>query len=132
MKDISLTIPTKNEEEQIIGTIENYKKILKSIYNEKYEIIIVCNNCTDQTPEIVKKYIKKNKGPIKLIIKPKTAGKGEAILIGWAHANAKYLGFVDSDDQFNNEDIKNMLKNLTKNDCTIASKWKHSSFKNVK
>jgi glycosyltransferase involved in cell wall biosynthesis len=132
MKEFSLTIPAKNERTQISKTLDNYIKILESSFKNKYEIIVVCNNCTDDTPEIVQKYISKNKTKsIKLLNIKKSAGKGEAILKGWEKAHSKYIGFVDSDDAFDHADIKIMLNLLKKSECVIASKWKNNNFQRI-
>ena len=52
---ISFIIPAHNEEKYI-------EKTLKSIKNSdinNYEIIVVCDNCTDKTYDLSKKYTKK-------------------------------------------------------------------------
>ena len=52
---LSIIIPAHNEEKYI-------EKTLKSIKNSdinNYEIIVVCDNCTDKTYDLSKKYTKK-------------------------------------------------------------------------
>jgi len=84
---LSIIIPVYNEE-------KNIKKTLNSIVNQKIkadEIIVVDNNCTDKTIDIVKKYKK-----IK-VIKEKKQGIGAARTAGFNNANGDILIKCDAD-----------------------------------
>jgi len=115
----SIIIPAYNEEE----TIGDFLKQLK-IPNS--EIIVVCNGCTDRTPDIVKTF------PVKIMIFPEKIGKGGAILEGMKHASGKNMGFVDADGSFDNNSIKKIISELDNADCVIASKYKGQRFMKVK
>ena len=118
----SIIVPAHNEEKSI------KKFLLKLSDNFKNsEIIVVCNGCTDRTPEIVKSIKRKN---IKSVILPEK-GKGRAILAGLSLAKGDYLGFVDADGSFSPEDIKKILNELKNSKCVIASKWKGKKFSEV-
>ena len=78
---ISIIIPAHNEEKRIKETLEAYCSFFnelkqKNILNS--EIIIVINNTTDKTEEIVKKYSNRYK-EIKYL-NFKQGGKGFALL----------------------------------------------------
>ena len=118
----SIIVPAHNEE-------KNIKKFLLELSDnfKNSEIIVVCNGCTDRTPEIVKSIKRKN---IKSVILPEK-GKGRAILAGLSLAKGDYLGFVDADGSFSPEDIKKILNELKNSKCVIASKWKGKKFSEV-
>lgn len=59
---VSVVVTTKNEEKNIGRCLES---ITKQTYpKEKIEIIVVDNNSTDRTKEIVEKFIKKIDFPL--------------------------------------------------------------------
>jgi glycosyltransferase involved in cell wall biosynthesis len=122
---ISLIMPAYNEEERIGKFLTS---LLKCFPSE--EIIVVCNGCTDRTPEIVKSFCKKHRNITLLVYKEKI-GKGAAIVEGFKRANGEYVGFVDADGTFGCKEIKRVLKRLRYADCVIASKWKGQSFSSV-
>ena len=52
---LSIVIPAYNEEKYISKTLDS----IKSQNLKNYEIIVVCNGCTDKTSKIVRKYTNK-------------------------------------------------------------------------
>lgn len=118
----SIIVPAYNEE-------KNIKEFLTEISRKFHdsEIIVVCNGCTDKTPEIVDSIKLPN---VKSIVLPE-AGKGAAILKGFEQAKYDYLGFVDADRAFRLEDIEKIIDELNNYDSVIASKWKDQKFSSV-
>lgn len=94
---LSVIIPAYNEEKRIGPTLESLDQYFKK-QNYSYEIIVVANNCTDRTDEVVKKYQEKI-SHLKLIdIKNGCDGKGCAVKIGIKQASGDYLIFMDADN----------------------------------
>ena len=56
--DLSIIIPCKNEEENILNTINSLTKIISSI---DFEIVIINDFSSDKTFKLVKKFFKKKK-----------------------------------------------------------------------
>lgn len=128
--DLSIVVPTYNEEKRIGKTLRNYTSFFKS-KKIKYELIVVCNGCRDNTIKIVKHFIKKNKN-VKVFDYKDKIGKGGAVLEGFKKAMGENIGFLDADDSFDLERLYGaLIKNLGKYDCVIASKWKDQKFFNV-
>ena len=94
-KTISFVVPAKNAESTIIRCIESIINI-KSI--EK-EIIIICNNCIDNTENKITEYIK-NFPYIKLYICNSICNASEARNYGIKKSSSEWIMFVDSDDYF--------------------------------
>lgn len=126
--DVSIIIPAYKEEKRI----EKILNTLTNNFDEKSEIIVVCNGPADKTLGIIKSYGKKypNIKHLELLGK---AGKGKAIIEGFNAANGEYIGFLDADDSFSIEHIKGMIAELRekKYDAIIASKWKNQKFAKV-
>ena len=110
---ISFIIPAYNEEKYIKNTL---KKIPK-----KFEAIVVCNGCSDNTHKISKKYTKKvynlNKKNVSL-----------ARNYGAKKAKNKILVFLDADTIINENLIKKILNIKDKNffgTCKVYPDNKH-------
>ena len=127
MNKASIIIPAYNEEKRIGKTLEAYLEYFDNLKKNKeieYEILVVINNTTDKTEEIVKNFIKKNKNLSYLnLIK---GGKGYATIEGFKDALKKdndLIGFVDADMSTLPEDFFYLIKNIGSYDGTIASRY---------
>lgn len=106
-KKISVIIPVYNTSKYI-------EKCLNSIVNqtmESIEIIIVNDGSTDNSEEIIQKWIDENqhKKTIKYF-KKENGGLSDARNFGVKQATGEYITFVDSDDYLD----ENIYKNLEK------------------
>ncbi|MEM1572987.1 MAG: glycosyltransferase [Candidatus Methanomethylicaceae archaeon] len=88
MVEVSIIIPTYNEEKNIARTL--YYILNQTIPREKYEIIIVDGGSKDKTIEVASKYADK-------IIFQKSKGVGGARNDGAAIANGRILIHTDAD-----------------------------------
>ncbi len=116
---VSLIVPAHNAASVIEQSIKEYSKMLSHF--KDYEIIVVCNACSDDTADICKKEAKTNKRI--RIIETAERGKGIALLMGFGKAKYEVIGFLDSDNAFHLDSIRDMILRLDENDCVIASKW---------
>jgi len=119
MVKTSIIIPAYNEEERIKKTVEEYIKYFK---NHDYELIIIPNGCKDKTEAITKQISKKYPHVIYKIIK-EPIGKGGAVKEGFKISQGELIGFVDADNSTKPEDFENLIKNIGKYDCIIASRY---------
>ncbi len=119
--EISLIIPAYNEEENIKETLENYRNYFKEVFKEDYEIIVVANNCNDNTVSIVKRFAEKESSII-LIDIPGYIGKGAAVMKGFSVAKGEYIGFVDADKSTSPENFFKLYKNKGDFEGIIASR----------
>mgnify|MGYP001599390298 CR=1 FL=1 len=88
---ISIIIPACNEEKYIEETLKNIPK--------QYEVIVVCNGCTDDTEKIAKKF------PIK-VITTNNRGTSLAKNIGAKQSLNEMLIFLDADIIINEKILK--------------------------
>lgn len=86
--EVSIIVPCFNSEKTIGLTLDSISKFKCEKY--RYEVIVVDNNSTDKTAEIVKKY------PYKYLFEKKR-NRSCARNKGAASAKGKYLVFIDSD-----------------------------------
>jgi glycosyltransferase involved in cell wall biosynthesis len=128
-KSLSLIIPAHNAEHIIEKSIIEYNEIFSHFDN--FEIIIVCNACSDDTLGVSKKLAEKY--PIKIIYIP-NRGKGNALISGFKLAQYDIMGFLDVDNPFGSDRILDMIDNIHNNKCdlAIATKYLKGSLKSKK
>ena len=126
MKKICIIIPAYNEERRIGKTLEYYSNYFNNLFKKEkldYEILVVINNTTDRTEEVVKKLAERNKRVLYLNLKP--GGKGFAVIEGFKDALKRendLIGFVDADMATSPEEYWKLIKNIGNYDGIIASR----------
>ena len=117
MTEISVVIPTKNEEKSIGKCIEKIHKV----FNEHHidGEIIVADNSTDNTAEIAK-------GMGAKVIAPDKLGYGNAYRILFEHASGDYIVMGDGDNTYDFMDIPRLLEPLKRGeaDLVLGSRFK--------
>jgi glycosyltransferase involved in cell wall biosynthesis len=91
MKELSVVIPTKNEENSIGICIEKIQKVFND--NHIDGEIIVADNSADNTPEIARNFEAK-------VIVPDELGYGNAYRVGFEHASGDYIVMGDGDNTY--------------------------------
>jgi len=126
-KNLSLIIPAHNAEHILEESIKEYNTIFSHF--DKFEIIIVCNACSDNTLEVSKKLAENY--PVNIIDIPHR-GKGNALIRGFRLAKYNTMGFLDVDNPFGSNQILDMINNLHEDVCdmSIATKYLKGSLKN--
>ncbi|NCO11513.1 hypothetical protein CO038_04640 [Candidatus Pacearchaeota archaeon CG_4_9_14_0_2_um_filter_39_13] len=122
---VSIVIPARNEERRIGRTLSEYSEYLEKAKKDgiDYEILVMVNNTTDNTREIIKEVMRKNKR-IGYIDLP-GRGKRYAILEGFKESlNRKneFIGFVDADMATPPESFYELIKGIGEHDASIASR----------
>jgi len=127
MKKVAIIIPAYNEEKRIGESLKERSAFFENLFRKKmidYEILVVINNTTDKTEEIVKSFQKDNKRINYINLKP--GGKGFAIIQGFRWAIEKkfdLIGFVDSDLATSSEEYWKLIQNIDLNDGIIADRY---------
>lgn len=108
---VSVCIPVYNAEKYLL-------RCLESVKNQDFpgtEIILVndCSNGTDENGndffQIVKKFRKSCKIPVKIVTHTQNKGLLEARRSAVYEASSKYITFLDSDDFFPKDALKNLF-----------------------
>ncbi|MFH1823220.1 MAG: glycosyltransferase [archaeon] len=103
---ISIIIPARNEEVSIIRTLENIGKL--QYPKDKLEVIVVDNNSTDNTFQLVQEYIKKAKFSLQ-VFKESKPGKNHAVNLGLEKAKGEFVSTLDADCFPESDCLKKMM-----------------------
>ena len=109
INNISIVIPVLNEERNIINLITEIKKNLEK--KIKYEIIIVDDGSSDNTYNVLLKYLKKNK-KVLVFKHKKNYGQSVSLRTGIMQTSSNYIVTLDGDGQNDPRDILKLLKNF--------------------
>ena len=107
---VSIITPSYNTGKFISETIES---VLSQTY-KNWEMIIVDDCSTDNTDEVVKKYLKDKR--IKYIKNEKNSGAAISRNRALRESNGEYIAFLDSDDLWNKDKLKKQIKFMEDND----------------
>lgn len=118
---LSIIIPAYNEEKRILPVLENYYSFFKKNLRGEFEIIVIPNNCLDNTSKIVKNFASGKKEVSFFEIK-EYSGKGGAVMKGFELAKGELIGFVDADESTSPEEFFKLYKNIGNNSGIIGSR----------
>lgn len=110
---VSIGVPCFNSEEYIFSFINKIKKI----NYENLEIIIIDNDSSDKSFELLSKY-KTNK--IRLLKNKNNIGAVENFKKVFRLSTGKYFLWLSMDDYINNEAINEYLKHIKKYKCDLV------------
>ncbi len=122
MIKLSIIIPAYNEEKRIVNTLRSYYTFFLNKLGKEFELIVVPNNCSDDTPKIVQNFANKHPGVLCYNI-PYYVGKGGAVLEGFKLAKGKCAGFVDADSSTSPDAYYDLYVNINDYGGIIASRW---------
>lgn len=114
-KKISIILSTFNEELAIKKTINEIRKHINDV-----EIIVVDDNSTDRTFEILKNL---ENDTTKVFLRKKTKGLSSAFLLGLIHSRGDIIGWVDSNMSSIVKLFPQMINELQTNDVVILSRF---------
>ena len=110
---ISVIIPVYNAEKYLEECIKSL--LSQSLYN--CEFIFVNDGSNDNSVDIIRSYIKKDKRII--LINQKNKGVSQARNTGIINAKGECIGFVDSDDYVDSDMYKELYKQMQNEKCEV-------------
>ncbi len=126
MQRLSIIIPAHNEEKRIGKMLEAYSEYFENLRKNReldYEFIVVINNTTDRTENIVREFQRKNKRINYLNLLK--GGKSYAVLEGFKYSlnrENELIGFVDADMATPPESFYELIKSIGTYHAAIASR----------
>ena len=110
---VDIIIPAYNSQKYISKTI---KSVFRQTY-KNWKLIIIDDASTDDTKKILETIYKKNKDKKKIIILKNNINMGQAISRnrGLKYSKSKFVTFLDSDDFWDKNKLKNQIKFMLRN-----------------
>jgi glycosyltransferase involved in cell wall biosynthesis len=121
---ISLVLPAHNEEPNIRTVVEEAAAVLPTAFAD-YEVIVVNDGSRDRTLEIAQQL--SNENPRVVVVNhPINRGYGAALTSGFNAATGDYIMFMDSDRQFDINDIHNLTPYVEEYDIVAGYRIKRN------
>lgn len=114
MPAITVIIPVYNGEKTIAKTIES---VLSQTFCD-FEILIVNDGSTDDTTDVIARYLKQDKR-IRVIEKV-NGGIASARNTGVEHALGDYIAFIDADDWMETTTLEELYNAITEQDAEVC------------
>ncbi len=109
-KKLSIIIPTYNEENTISIILNKIVKV-KLINNIRMELVIVNDCSTDNTENLIHKFINENNSvDVKYLKHMQNKGKGSAIHFGITNSTGNYIIIQDADLEYDPNEYNILLK----------------------
>jgi dolichyl-phosphate beta-glucosyltransferase len=107
----SLIIPAYNPGPEIDRTWHQVADFVRKT-GDPWEVIYVCDGCTDRTPDRLRALGATATGPFRVLDFPVNRGKGHAVRSGLAAARGRWLVFTDADLAYGPDDIARVAARL--------------------
>lgn len=114
---LSIVIPVYNVDkyiEKCIRSLEN-----QDLSRDEYELIVINDGSTDQSPQIIKNLQKEFNNLI--LIHKENGGLSSARNLGIKHARGKYIWFFDSDDYAEPNVLKKLINRAEKDNLDLLA-----------
>jgi glycosyltransferase involved in cell wall biosynthesis len=121
---ISLVLPAHNEEPNIRTVVNEAKEVLPSAFTD-YEVIVVNDGSKDRTLEIAEAMAGED-SHVRVVNHPVNRGYGAALTSGFNAATGDYIMFMDSDRQFDINDIHNLTPFVEEYDIVAGYRIKRN------
>ena len=122
--DISVIIPTYNEEENVAVLYKELTSVLRTL-NRGYEIIFVDDCSTDATYQRLSE-LHSLDDHVKIIKFRKNFGQSAAMKAGFDHALGNLIITLDADLQNDPHDIPQMLETMEKEHYDVMCGWRYN------
>ena len=121
---ISLVLPAHNEEPNIRAVVEEAAQVLPTAFTD-YEVIVVNDGSKDRTLEIAQELTSENPRVV-VVNHPINRGYGAALTSGFNAATGDYIMFMDSDRQFDINDVHNLTPYVEEYDIVAGYRIKRN------
>lgn len=121
-KDISVVVPSYNEDESIPELVAWIDKVMMQ-NNYSYEVIFIDDGSTDNTWQVIEKSAIENSN-VRGIKFKRNNGKSAALQTGFTASNGKVVITMDADLQDSPDEIPGLYKMITEDGFDLVSGWK--------
>ena len=126
--DVSIVLATYNRAASLQVTLESFSSLVCPS-GLTWELLVVDNNSTDYTPEVVEKFARTVVFPVEYIFE-KEQGRSAALNAGIAEAKGEIVVFTDDDVILHGDWIANLKRTFDEFNCAavagkVIPQWNH-------
>lgn len=118
---LSFIIPAYNSGSFIIDTLDSICQEIRSSSQHPIEIVVVNDGSTDNTDEVVRKYISSNKDINIHLFYKENGGLSDARNFGIGKSKGEFIWFFDSDDLIEPKVLPSIVERLIENQLDLLS-----------
>lgn len=130
MRDISIIIPTYNEEKILSKNLRAIYRGISKRFPNRCKFIIIDSNSTDKTASISKKFSRNYEGVS--YINLDCVGKGCKIINVALKCNTSYAGWIDSDIPLKMEEYYKIMNRVIVNNADLAISSRYAKGAKIK
>lgn len=119
-KNVSIVIPILNEGKNIIQLVKQIKNVINKINIDKFELIFIDDNSTDNTHNLLRKIVKSKKFVRYYIRRNLKPDLSKSCILGFDRARYENILVMDGDLQHPPKYIKNIAEKFFKKDADIV------------
>jgi len=119
---LSIIIPARNAAAELANTLDAYIAFFTANMGHDYEIVVVPNDCSDNTAEIVERYCRQH-AMLKGKVVNESIGKGGAVIEGFKVSSGDIVSFVDADGATSPEELFKLVQSAGEHQVVIGSRW---------
>lgn len=124
---LTLILPAHNEEARIERTLRSTLDALRERYGREAEVLVVANDCTDGTLDVVERVRRETAGPLEPVVEAvnieEPVRKGGAVVEGFRRARGDTVVFADADGSTDPRSLLRLAEGVTDYDIVIGSRW---------
>lgn len=120
-RSISVFFPAYNDEGTIAAIVRNTLDLLPAV-SDDYEVIIVDDGSTDQTPTIADE-LERNSPFVRVVHHARNRGYGSALRTGFRNASKDLIFYTDGDGQYDVREFSSLLDRMT-DDIDVVNGYK--------
>lgn len=115
---VSVVVPAYNEQDTLKITLDSVANL--SYPKDKYEVIVVDDGSSDNTPDVAKNLIAMHKDTSIIYVYQVNGGKGSALNTGLARAKGEVFVCLDADSAIEIDALQKMLPHFDKQDVAAV------------
>lgn len=122
--ELSVVLPCYNEEENIEASVRAVAAWLVAD-GIQGEVIVVNDGSRDRSADVLQR-LSKEMPLLKIVTHERNRGYGLAVRSGCDAVTLEWIGFMDSDGQFQPEDFQGLLAHTSTFDCVVGRRRKRA------
>jgi glycosyltransferase involved in cell wall biosynthesis len=126
--DISVILPTYNRASSLETTLQSFAALTVPA-NLSWELLVIDNNSTDRTREVIEDFVSKTTFPVRYLWEG-TQGRSAALNSGIAAAEGDIIAFTDDDVILDAHWLSSLKRTFSRCDCAavagrVIASWNH-------